>query len=606
MKNIIISGVLFLAVFSLHTSCSDEDFLKPEPLSFFAPENVYINKAGFEALLVSMRKNLTSEQSGGIYTNLYHQWATSDAGVPIVQLDMNQLTPSTDRYSNFVGQINDFYRYIKDANLAITRIDDIEWENQNEKNQILAESYWHRSYWYYRLIHNYGDVPFVGEEVQSAKLDFNTHSRWAILDKIQSDLEFSVQHLPEKTILGAISKGAGNHLLAKVYLANLEFDKAISAASEVINGPYALMTERFGIDASDNTKNVIWDLHRHENKNLPENTENILSFVDRFEAPDAAKSAGLYTMRIYHPAWANSSQRDSEGVVGMVQAGPTYDTLGRGASYVTLNDWYQYDIWEEQGYTWDQTPDLRRADINWYDVHEYRYNNPASVNFGERWRLEWVTGNPYEAMRYMYAIPIYKTMSIHNERTVEQVGENGDWYIFRLAETFLLRAEAHYWKGDLASAAADFNIVRERAQAELITPEELTIDYIFDERVRELFAETPRQNELVRVSYTMAALGLNGYSEAALAERNWYYDRVIHYNSFYPQYTGNKTESFLGLPLPVGDNLIVIGQSPMIKPHHFLWPIDDGLINTNTLGTINQNIGYPGAQNNQPPLEVIE
>ena len=134
----------------------------------------------------------------------------------------------------------------------------------------------------------------------------------------------------------------------------------------------------------------------------------------------------------------------------------------------------------------------------------------------------------------------------------------------------------------------------------------MAIDYIFDERVRELFAETPRQNELVRVSYTMAALGLNGYSEAALAERNWYYDRVIHYNSFYPQYTGNKTESFLGLPLPVGDNLIVIGQSPMIKSHHFLWPIDDGLINTNTLGTINQNIGYPGAQNNQPPLEVIE
>src|SRR5690554_7769738 len=54
-----------------------------------------------------------------------------------------------------------------------------------------------------------------------------------------------------------------------------------------------------------------------------------LPILDRFEAPDAAKSIGLYTMRIYHPAWANSSQRDSEGVVGMVQAGPTYDTLDR-------------------------------------------------------------------------------------------------------------------------------------------------------------------------------------------------------------------------------------------------------------------------------------
>src|SRR5690606_18957491 len=54
----------------------------------------------------------------------------------------------------------------------------------------------------------------------------------------------------------------------------------------------------------------------------------------------------------------------------------------------------------------------------------------------------------------------------HNPGEVMQVGENGDWYIFRLAETFLLRAEAYYWKGDLASAAADINMVRERAQAE--------------------------------------------------------------------------------------------------------------------------------------------
>ena len=30
----------------------------------------------------------------------------------------------------------------------------------------------------------------------------------------------------------------------------------------------------------------------------------------------------------------------------------------------------------------------------------------------------------------------------------------------RLAETYLIRAEAYVWKGDLASAAADVNAVR--------------------------------------------------------------------------------------------------------------------------------------------------
>jgi len=32
-----------------------------------------------------------------------------------------------------------------------------------------------------------------------------------------------------------------------------------------------------------------------------------------------------------------------------------------------------------------------------------------------------------------------------------------DWYIFRLAETYLLRAEASWWKGDIANAMADVN-----------------------------------------------------------------------------------------------------------------------------------------------------
>src|SRR5699024_9798580 len=112
--------------------------------------------------------------------------------------------------------------------------------------------------------------------------------------------------------------------------------------------------------------------------------------------------------------------------------------------------------------------------------------------------------------------------------------------------------------------------------------------------------------EMVRVSFIMAKKGINGYSEENLHENNWWYDRVVEYNSFYPQYTGDKTTSFLGLSLPVGNNLEVIGQSPYISPYNYLWPIDDGLISANTLGRINQNLGYDGAGNNEPPKDQIE
>ena len=592
--------VLFFGTYS----CS-EDFLKPEPLSFFAPENIYVDKAGFEALLVNMRKALVSEVTGNRHL-MHHQWNTTEAAVAFVQLDFTQLTPNSDRYSKYVSQINNMYEYIKNANTVISRIDDIEWENQEDRNQILAEALWHRAYWYYRLVHNYGDVPWVGEEVTSARLDFNTYSRWAILKKIQTDLESSVQNLPETAIPGAITRGAGNHLLTKIYLANLEFDKAIEASSKVINGPYALMTERFGVDAADPNKNVIWDLHRPENKNNPVNTETILAIVDRFEAPEDARSDGTYSMRTYNSSWWHSRNRDSEGNRGMIDAGPLYDSLGRGNPDALPTEWYLYDIWEQNGDNYQTTPDLRRSDVNWYDVEEFRYNNPESVNYGEPWRQEWLTGDPFQVLSSMYALPIYITMVPQQDPVARPNGGNGDWYIFRLAETYLLRAEAHFWKGDLAAAAADLNAVRNRAHATPVEAGNVTIDYIFDERARELFAEAPRQNEMVRVSFIMARQGINGYSEETISESSWYFDRVMRYNYFYPLYNGEKETTFMGFETPIGDKLVVIGQSPDLRPHHVLWPIDDELITANTLGTVNQNKGYDGAENNVPPIETIE
>jgi starch-binding outer membrane protein, SusD/RagB family len=103
-------------------------------------------------------------------------------------------------------------------------------------------------------------VPFINRAHNAPKLDFFSHSRKTILKKIQEDLEFSIQWLPEVVEPGKVNKAAGYHLLTKVYLSNHEFEKAISAASEVIEGGrYNLMTERFGSVAGDNKFNVVWD-----------------------------------------------------------------------------------------------------------------------------------------------------------------------------------------------------------------------------------------------------------------------------------------------------------------------------------------------------------
>lgn len=579
-------GALVMVILLLG-SCSEE-LLEPKPLSFFTPENVYNDKAGYQATLVTMRKSLRTPITGSNRYEMVGEWGFSEGGSPAFLFDFNSITPFGARFYTYVEFLPKAYRFIKDANVVINRIDDIEWRDEQERNAILAEAYWHRAYWYYWLVNSYGDIPFVSQEVASAKLDYYTNSRKSIIGKLQSDLEFAVEWLPESAVPGAITRGAGNHLLAKVYLANLEFDKAIAAASRVIDGPYALMTERFGQDMDDPKRNVIWDLHRPYNKNSPENTENILSIVDRFEAPSGAQTRrGSYTMRHYNASWWHSRVKDSEGKQGTLDAGPMYDSLGRGNPDLVMTPYIFYDIWNQDGYSWGNTSDLRRADINWVDKHELVYNRPTSVDFGKPINPKLVVP-AQDSIYLVYPFPHFKTYMPQHDPNARPMGGHGDWYVFRLAETYLLRAEAYYWKGETAAAANDINKVRERANAPLVSAGDVTIGYIFDERARELFIEAPRHAEMVRVSYIMAELNRDGYSLANFHENNWWYDRVSNLNVFY----GMEAQKY--------------GQTAKVSPFHVLWPIDNNVITANSLGHINQNPGYFGSENNIPPKETID
>lgn len=586
----------FILSITCFSSCKNDNWLEIKPKSFFTPENVYVNKAGFESALITMRKQLKTENTGYIHY-IAADFSASDFGAPWSQIDFNTLTPSTSKYYPYLTFFTNAYGFIKNTNVVVSRINNIEWSNENEKNAILAEAIWFRAYWYYRLVNTYGDVPFIAQEVIEPKLDFYTHSRWAILNRLEKDLEFAAQWLPEKTEPGAPSKGAANHLLTKVYLANLNFDKAINAANQVINGPYELMTSRFGIDVNDPVRNLIWDLHRPQNFNIASNRETIFAIVDRYEAPPGAKVierieappgseySGLYTMRTYNCSWLQV--RDSEGKTGMLPSGLQYDTLGRGNSNVMLSDYYQYGIWNYGGQTWKNSQDLRRADINWVDVHEILYNNPASVDYGKPVNKKNMP-NPMDTLKCIYAMPHYIMYAKQQDAKATPMGGNYDWYVFRLAETYLLRAEAYFWKNQLAEAANDINKVRKRANAIPIQPNEVTIDFIMDERGRELFAEEPRHSEMIRISYILAKLNKNGYSLDNFSNKNYYYDRVMKYNKVYEK------------------KIIYIGLTAHMSPFHALWPIPDKIIIENSLGVINQNIGYNGAENNVPPLETTE
>ncbi len=591
-------NILVLILIMIFFASCQEDWLDPDPLSFYTPENVFVDAAGFEAALVRCRKEMSSE-NGQEYSPLIAETDYSDLAVALRQADFTKVTPSTSYQLPILNFFINAYSYIKNANTIISRIDDIEWSDQNLKNRVLSEALWFRSYWYLRLVNTYGDVPWEGKELTGPKLDYFSTSRWAILDKIQEDVEFALGNLPVKPPkLGDITKGAANHLLTKIYLSNCKFDKAIAAATEVIDGPYALMTDRFGSSTEETyhgnkgyiEHNVMWDLHRIDNKNDPANTETIYTTIDRADAPPETwwNSIGASLMRNFGPSYWKVL--DSKGNRASNWSFTGGDTLGIGNGDVRPNRYWQYKIWEDNNYTWKTTPDLRRADCNWIEmgdsIAEIITWDPKSPNYGEPLNKDFYKSLD-DTIDTWYSWPQNKvyipTPNHHQPR-----GGQGDMYIFRLAETYLLRAEAYYFKDQLALAAADINKVRNRAKAPLITASDVTIDYIFEERARELFAEEMRHCEMARVSLQLAKENKEGYNLANISKKNWFHDRVLRVNDHYhiPKY-------------------FFWGVEATLHPEHMLWPIPQSVITANTLGRINQNVGYDGANLNVAPLETI-
>ena len=587
------------------TSGCNEDFLEPRPLSFYSPENTYNEASGLWAALVACERNMRHEYTGDgspiLTEHIFSEVAvegTTDKSGPAQ--DMNLLiTPDANLNSTNTNRIGWYwyegYKGVKYANTVVSRIDEPQdYANEGERNHLLATAYFHRSLRYYRLTQQFGDIPLILEEITAPKLDFYSTDRKVILRKMKEDLEWGEEWIPEVMDRGRVPKGALQHLLVKINLALGEFQDALDVANRLIdNGPYKLMTERFGVTAGDPTKNVIWDLHRPENKSPVSNTETILLVMDRIDTDGS--SDGIITMRNAVPFWGSNinTPTGNKGTSDVANRPiPQVEQIGRGIGRLR-------GTWYHQSMIWDDENDLRHAPGNWMDMTDLVYNNPdISDNdpyYGKN--LEFRNENGVvlvvDTIRSWFSWPHYKLFIPDPIRTQPQ-GGNTDWYVFRLAESYLLRAEAKYWLGDLDGAADDINKVRTRAGAAPYTGGDITIGTILDERARELYYEEPRKTELTRIARIFAMTGkaaYNGktYNEANFSQDNFYYDRIMEVTDYY-----NK-----GVFTRHGDTYT-------LSPFHVLWPIPQNAINSNTKGHLNQNEGYYGSENNIPPLTTIE
>ena len=282
--------LLLAAGFVAGISGCKKDWLEPQPLSFYEPDETYIDAAAMQAGLVACARNARIEYYGDnppiltemLFSEVTVEGTTDKAG-PAQDLNA-AVTPDNSMFNDadhhkIYFYWSEGYRGIKYANTVISRIDKATYASAAERKAILGAAYFHRAMRYYRLTHQFGDVPAVMTELSEPKLDFYTTKREVILEYIKRNLDSAQLWVPAVANRGEVTKGAVSHLLTKVNLALGKFDEAIASANNVINGgTHSLMRNPFGATK----KNVIWDLHRPENKALGENREPLFMVIDRF------------------------------------------------------------------------------------------------------------------------------------------------------------------------------------------------------------------------------------------------------------------------------------------------------------------------------------
>jgi hypothetical protein len=609
MKNLYkllsLSAIIVIGMVVLE-SCK-KDWLTPKPLSFFSPENTLVDVVGFNAALNGCARTLKNEWYGDgapiISETIFSEVAvegTDDKTGPAQNLDVC-IKPDANLNSVDANKIGWYWEQewvgVRLANTIISRLPAADAINDSTKNVIKGKAYFYRSYNYYRLTNQFGDIPCPLKELTDVKTNYATVKREVILQRMKKDLDSAVLWVPWKTDRGDVNRGAVYHLLAKIDLALGLFDEAIAAATAVISntGAYKLMTARFGVDAGIATKNVIWDLHRPANKAAATNTEVLFLVTDAF-GNVGRFVGGIQSMRNAAPGISIAGIRTPLGGTGISPlANIEIDNMqlyGRGIGRCRSTSYHYKDIW-------DDVNDLRHDSTsgNWMYMENLRYSNPALKGvdpyYGQRLQLYSSTGTLLcsDTLRQWYPWPHYK-LYIPDVENTPMRGGNTDWYVMRLAETYLIRAEAYVWKGDMANAAADVNAVRTRAKCAPYTAANMSIGTILDERARELYYEEGRKTELTRIAYLFAKTGkpYNGktYTLDNFSTSNFMVDRILEKNIFY------RT------------NFVTIHQDMFkISQFHVLWPIPQTSINANSDGRINQNKGYTGADLNVPPLDVI-
>lgn len=514
--------IFALAASLAFTACSD--FLEQDNKSNVPTEEFYNTANGFASLTNSAYSSLRTIYSA--QPQLFVAGTDLYADGKSQGVVMGQYTFTTDE-----GIIKDFYdRCYKGIQLANSVIAYGETTEDNaQRLQYIDEARYLRAWWYFQLVQQFGPVALNTEMFESAVMSHERTDLATVYQFIIDEFTYLASadsHLLERASsgVGRANKRAAAFYAAKAYLTRgwldgtdyeaqeasiaqaSDFDNAVTYARQAINGelPAFSIEEAFDVNNEENDE-LFWSVQY--SSSAVENPvddgsyqqSQFGSYQGGSEKPRNKAIDGNFapSLRLQQMYTRGDGRLEQTFMLEFHEA--YFDWYTNPTSKIL---YYYAPAWatDEDIAAWraDDPNGIKTETIVSKTVAEggIAPSNGQPASYKDRRTQDF--GNAA-----IKKFDDYTETSIANRSTTCSMH---DVVLARLGEAYLIAAEAYYKKGNMQQAAEMINNLRQRPgtiksgyeTAMHVDAADITIDFILDERARELAGEYVRWTDLKR------------------------------------------------------------------------------------------------------------